>query len=122
MVTAEQFEHLLLNAAIKYDMDFISDIVNVLTPEQKASINAYVFDEVLLSIARHMELDPAATSATALVFMRTVGKYTSSESVSVAKKLAKIIISHKVSNGQNCDNPYAIASVPSRTLKIEPRA
>ena len=77
MSRAISVERQLFMAANSSDLSSIVRIVNNLSVVEKEAINANVFDTVLGSIARYAEIDRAESAYAMLMFVRSVGHYTS---------------------------------------------
>ena len=77
MVKDISVERQLIMAANASDLSSIVRIVNNLRAGEKESISTNVFDTALGSIARYAEVDRAESAYAMLMFVRSVGHYTS---------------------------------------------
>ena len=82
MIKGASIERQLLMASNAGDMSSIVNIVGGLSVEEKESVGTNVFDTVLGSIVRYGELDRAESAYTMLMFIRSVGHYTSQAAIS----------------------------------------
>ena len=74
-------EEKLLAAAKAEDLSAIIDIVGRLSLREKHSIRAKVYDTVLQYITQRASIDPAGSAYTTMIFIRSVGRYTSPETI-----------------------------------------
>ena len=75
-------EEKLLAAAKAEDLSAIIDIVSHLSLREKHAIRPKVYDTVLQNITERASIDPAGSAYTTMIFIRSVGRYTSPEAVS----------------------------------------
>jgi len=91
MATYTSIEQKLLLTAGAGDLAAVIEIVSHLSPKEKEAVDVHVFDAVLHSIVQHAKIDQAESAYATMMFIRTVGRYTSPAAVSAMLQNAPLV-------------------------------